>query len=126
MTALFHITSERARSYIVNLVMTAPIDHTVRIRPPTRSESQSRKLHATFGDIAKQETYIGRQLNSVQWKNLFISGHAIATGLGVDMVPGIEGEFVNIRESSADMSIERMSSLLDYTISWQAMNGDTA
>ena len=44
-----------------------------------------------------------------------ISGHAVATKLGAEVIPGIENEFVNIRESSARMGVRRMASLIEYS-----------
>jgi hypothetical protein len=38
------------------------------------------------------------------------------------MVPGIEGEFVNLRESTARMSKARGSSLIEYTLAFVAMH----
>ena len=64
-----------------------------------------------------------RKLSMEQWKVLFISGHAIATNQKADVVPGLEGEFVNIRESSAKMSVSRMASLIEYVTSWGVQNG---
>jgi len=90
------------------------------IRPATRGLAQNALLHALFADIARQGEWCGRTLTSYQWKVLMISGHAMATGRGADMVPGIEGEFVNIRESSASMSVARMTSLIEYVLAWCA------
>ena len=76
-----------------------------------------------FGDVSKQATLHGRKLTAAQWKVVFISGHAVATGLGADVLPGIEGEFVNIRESSAQMGVKRMASLIEYILAWGADQG---
>ncbi|MED7793079.1 recombination protein NinB [Klebsiella aerogenes] len=46
---------------------------------------------------------------------LFVSGYAVATGKSGDVVPGLEGEFCAIRESTAKMGIKRMNSLIEYT-----------
>lgn len=92
----------------------------IRVGAERRNLEQSAKFHAMCGDAAKQATYMGRKLSSDQWKVIFISGHAIATGLGADMVPGLEGEFVNIRESSALMSKKRIASLIEYVYAWGA------
>lgn len=54
---------------------------------------------------------------------LLVSGHAHATKEGAEVVPGIEGELVSIRESTALMSIRRGASLIDYAQSFAAMNG---
>jgi hypothetical protein len=74
------------------------------------------------GDVAKLHSFMGRSIKLQQWKVLFISGHAIATGLGAEIVPGLEGEFVNIRESSASMSVSRKSSLIEYISAYCANN----
>ena len=100
--------------------MQAPENHRVTIQPRTRSLDQNSMLHALFTEASKKCTWQGRKLTPTQWKVLFISGHAMATGLGADMIPGLEGEFVNIRESSAQMSVARMTSLIEYIHAWMA------
>ena len=95
----------------------------LEVRPETRSDRQNRLLHALFGDVAKQALWIGSSRTPEQWKLLFVSGHAIATKEGADMVPGLEGEFLNLRESTARMSKARMASLLEYVISWGIDHG---
>lgn len=52
-----------------------------------------------------------------------VSAHSIATGEPAEMVIGLEGEVVNLRESTAAMSKKRFASLLDYVLAWGAMNG---
>lgn len=95
----------------------------LEVRPETRSDAQNRLLHALFGDVSKQALWMGASRTPEQWKLLFVSGHAIATKLGADMVPGLEGEFLNLRESTARMSKARMASLLEYVISWAIDHG---
>ena len=95
----------------------------LELRPETRSDVQNAKLHAMFSDIAKWHVFNGRRMTLAQVKVLFISGHSIATGQGADLVVGLEGEAVNIRESSARMSVSRMASLIEYTAAWAANNG---
>ncbi len=95
----------------------------LEVRPETRSDAQNRLLHALFGDVAKQALWMGASRTPEQWKLLFVSGHAIATKLGADMVPGLEGEFLNLRESTARMSKARMASLLEYVMAWALDHG---
>ena len=95
----------------------------LEVRPETRSDRQNRLLHALFGDVAKQALWMGSSRTPAQWKLLFVSGHAIATKEGADMVPGLEHEFVNIRESTARMSKARLSSLIEYVYAWGSSNG---
>lgn len=107
----------------VNAVKNAPDGYIVKIEPETRRSAQNANFHALCGDVADQALFMGKKLKPEQWKVLFISGHAIATGLGAEMVPGLEGEFVNIRESSAQMSVKRMASVIEYTLAFCADNG---
>lgn len=95
----------------------------LEVRPETRSDLQNNWIHAAFGDVARQAEWMNRRLALLQWKTLFVSGHSMATGLGADVVPGLEGEFVNIRESTAQMSKARCASLQTYMQAWCADHG---
>ena len=87
----------------------------ITIAPETRSTEQNALLHSIFADFARSGIeFAGKQRTAEQWKVLLISGHSAATKQGAEIIPGIEGEFVNIRESSAQMSVARMTSLIDY------------
>jgi hypothetical protein len=39
-----------------------------------------------------------------------------------EVIPGLEGEFVNIRESTAHMSKPRASSLIEYAVAHMAQH----
>jgi hypothetical protein len=118
----YKLDSKESREHIINAVLNAPTGFLVIIQPDTRTLQQNALFHAVCGDVAKQAEFLNRRLNLHQWKVLFISGHAMATGLGADVVPGLEGEFVNIRESSAQMGVKRMTSLIEYTHAYCAGN----
>ena len=109
------INGEDKRIRALEAVSKAPDGLILIMKDSTRTLDQNAKFHALCTDAAKTMTYMGRVLKADQWKVLFISGHAIATNLGADMVPGLEGEFVNLRESSAQMGVKRMTSLIEYT-----------
>jgi hypothetical protein len=112
------LVGPRQRQFAHQCIEAAPDDHMCLIKPKTRKEEQSARFHAMCGDVARQLQYMNRWLSKDQWKVLFISGHAMATGQGADIVPGLEGEFTNIRESSAQMSIKRMASLIEYVAAY--------
>ena len=95
----------------------------LELRPETRSDRQNKLLHALFGDVAEQAQWMGQKRTALEWKLLFVSGHSVATKQGADLVPGLEGEFLNLRESTARMSKARMASLLEYVISWAIDHG---
>lgn len=95
----------------------------VEVREKTRTDEQNAKLHAMLGDIAKQKTFNGQKLNIEQWKMVFVSGHRIATGGTAEMAIGLEGEVINLRESTARMGVRRLASLIEYIQAWAAGNG---
>ncbi|RZN53069.1 recombination protein NinB, partial [Avibacterium paragallinarum] len=84
---------------------------------------QNAKLHAMLGDIAKQCEFQGKKRDIETWKMLFVSGHKIATGEQAEMAIGFEGEVVNLRESTAQMGVKRLASLIEYVQAWAAEQG---
>jgi hypothetical protein len=121
---VFKLTdSSKTRAVIIEAILNAPAGHKVIIQPETRTDEQNSRFHATCGEVSKQMLFNERKLELPQWKVLFISGHAMATGLGADMVQGLEGEIINLRESSAQMGVKRMASVIEYTTAWAVGNG---
>ena len=116
------ITGEVARKAICRHVMTADEGYIVTIAEPSRNLEQNAKLHAVLSDIAKQVDYHGKRRSVEFWKGVFVSGWQIATGEKPEIVPGLEGEFINIRESTTTLSIRRMASLIEYISAWCAMS----
>lgn len=94
----------------------------LEIRPETRSDRQNRLLHALFSDVSRQVEWMGKKRTPAEWKVIFVSGHSVATKSGAEIVPGLEGEFCNIRESTAHMTKARLSSLLEYVMAWCVAN----
>ena len=95
----------------------------VIVRPAKRTLDQNAKFHAICKDIAKSGmTFAGKERDAAQWKILLVSGHAMATKEGAEIVPGIEGEYVNLRESTARMTKARSSSLIEYALAFCAAN----
>ena len=118
-----HQAIQQAWAHAKGYLMASGAPMVLEVRPETRSDRQNKLLHALFGDVAKQAEWMGSSRTPEQWKLLFVSGHAIATKEGADMVPGLEHEFVNIRESTARMSKARLSSLVEYVYAWGSSNG---
>ena len=97
----------------------APDGYMADIKPATRTLEQNAYFHDLCGEIAKAGVkWMGKTRTDAQWKVLLISGHGIATGNGAEVIAGLEGEIVNIRESSAQMGIGRLNSLIDYTLAF--------
>ena len=121
------LRSKQQQQSAINAILASPLDNdkpvTIRITDYKRNLDQNARFHAMLGDIARQVKWCGKTLKPEQWKVLLISGHAVATKQPADIVPGIEGEFGNIRESSAEMSVSRMASLIEYVMAWAIGQG---
>lgn len=99
--------------------------HKLRVtaQESTRSLDQNAKFHAICSDLAASGLdWAGKRRDAAEWKVLLVSGHATATREGSEVVQGLEGELVNLRESTALMSVRRSSSLIEYALAFCAMN----
>lgn len=115
------LAHDEARRRAVSAVAEAPAGYRVTIEPPKRNGEQNAKFHAICSDLAKaQVPWAGKPRDAASWKVLLVSGHAVATKSGAEMVPGLEGEFVNLRESTALMTKARGSSLIEYAVAFCA------
>jgi len=125
--AIFVLAHDEARRRAVRAVAEAPAGFRVTVEPPKRNAEQNAKFHAICSDLAKSgHPWAGKERNAAQWKVLLVSGHSKATNEEFDIMPGLEGEFVNLRESTALMSVKRSSSLIEYANAYLAMQQETA
>lgn len=123
MNKTFILAHQIARERAEYAVKSAPDGWQVIVKPATRTTEQNAKFHALCSDIAKSGMkWAGKERTAAQWKVLLVSGHAIATSEGAEIVPGIESEFVNLRESTALMSKKRGASLIEYTLAFCTAN----
>lgn len=123
----FFLRNEQVRSNCQSFIQDLPTDDkkplVVKIQPITRSLEQNSKLHALLSDISKQCEFNGKKRDIDTWKMIMVSAHKIATGGQAEMVIGLEGEVINLRESTAQMSVKRLASLIEYITSWGVQNG---
>ena len=124
MTQGFYLGSGALRRAAHQAIDIAPDGYYVTLRERKRSEEQSDTFHGICTSISKSgKEFAGEPRGKDEWKILLISGHGVVTGRGSDVVAGIEGELVNLRESSARMSKSRMSSLIDYSLAYVSNEG---
>ena len=123
MKRTFYLSHSTARANAARYMHEAPEGHMVVVSEPKRNADQNSKFHAICSDIARSgHEWAGKKRTAAQWKVLLVSGHAVATKEGADMVPGLEQEFVNLRESTALMSVRRAASLIEYALAFCGMN----
>ena len=122
----FFLRSNQVRLNCIEFIKELPTDDkkplVVKIQPMTRSLEQNSKLHALLSDISKQCEFNGEKRAIDTWKMIMVSAHKIATGGKAEMVIGLEGEVINLRESTAQMSVQRLASLIEYVQSWAVEN----
>jgi hypothetical protein len=124
MKQLFRLVHAVARQRAIQAIKDAPDGYLARIGEPTRNLDQNAKFHAICGDLERSRfPWAGKARKLEQWKVLLVSGHAVATKEGCEIVPGLESEFVNIRESTASMSVKRSASLIEYAIAFCETHG---
>jgi hypothetical protein len=121
---LLILANPAVRARALRLVSEATEGWVVDIREPKRNEDQSALFHSLCSELAASDLeWAGKRRDKDSWKVLLVSGHAVATKIGAEMVPGLENEFVNLREQTATMGRKRMASLIEYALAWCAEHG---
>lgn len=117
----FLIDSERRRNctnFINNLPVNPGSPLVVTIQEKTRSLDQNAKLWATLSDVSDQVDWHGRKLTSEEWKWVFT-----AALKKQDVVPGIDGGFVVLGQSTSRMTVGEMRDLIELISAFGAEQG---
>lgn len=124
MNQVFRLISDEIRERAIIAVKNAQEGMYVVLKQKSRSLDQNAKFHAICEQLQNSNIKInGRKFNKNEWKLLLISGHSMATLHEVPYFVGLEGEIVNLRESTANMSVSRMNSLIEYSEAFLQNNG---
>lgn len=115
----FTLVHQTARQRAAQACLDAPEGWEVWIIEPKRTSAQNRLLHKLLQGLAGR-IWFGKPRTMEDWKMLMVSGHAVATRRDTEIVPGLEGELVALRESTANMTKSRLSSLVEYIQAWVA------
>lgn len=108
----------------LSAVRAAPRGHVVEIREPARNWLQNRALHGLLADVMRAKTeWAGREWDIDSWRAIFASAYAKHENLPVQTIPGLEGEFVAIRPSTARMSKSELSALIEYVTAFCVKRG---
>ena len=76
------------------------------VKPQTRSLEQNARLWAMLTDISEQVEWYGRKLTPENWKHVFT-----AALKKQDVVPGLDGGFVVLGQSTSKMTKSEMAEL---------------
>lgn len=119
----FTLISDHIRRNAIMAIEKAPAGFLASVSEPKRSNDQNAKFHAMLTDLSRSPMkWAGKRRSVDEWKALIISGHSVASDNKGEVIPGLEGEFVAIRESSASMSVRRAASLIEYLMAFCVSN----
>lgn len=90
----------------------------VVIKPETRSTAQNRAMWAALTDISRQIEWHGQRLSPEDWKCLLS-----ASLKQQRVVPGIDGGFVVMGQSTSQMTKAEMSELIELAFAFGAERG---
>lgn len=103
----FRLIDRHVRQRAVAAVTGAPEGWWVLIKPPTRSLDQNARMWAMLTDVSEQVEWYGKHLTPTVWKVIFS-----AALKKQEVVPGLDGNFVAIGESTSQMSVQEMNDLM--------------
>lgn len=84
----------------------------------TRSSAQNRRMWAMLTDVSQQVVWHGQKLSPEDWKTM-----ATAALKKQRVLPGIDGGFVVMGDSTSRMTIAEMTELMDFLEAFGAQNG---
>jgi hypothetical protein len=92
----------------------------VVIRPEKRSTQQNRRMWAMLNDLSEQVVWHGQRLSADDWKTM-----CTASLKSQRVLPGIEGGFVVMGESTSQMTVAEMGTLMDFMEAFGVQRGVT-
>lgn len=118
----FTINGDADRDRVAEFVRSLKDGMRVEIKHPKRTDPQNAKFWAMLGEIADQVKWHGLTLTEDDWKLIFMD----ALKREVRVVPNIDGNgFVNLGQSSSDLSVSEMSDAIELMLMFGANHGVT-
>lgn len=115
---MFRLVHPTARQMASRACIQAPDGYVVEIKPRTRSLDQNARMWAMLSDIAGQVEWHGQKLAAEDWKHVFSASLKQQRA-----VPGLDGGFVVLGQSTSKMSIREMSDLMEIAAAFGAERG---
>ena len=118
MKQVYILANPAIRHNAAKAVMAAPDGYAVTIAEPKRSLEQNAMLWKLLNTTAEQVEWHGRWLSDEQWKHIFT-----ASLKAQEVVPGIDGGFVVLGQSTSKMSKRELSDLIELISAFLAQRG---
>ena len=116
--ATIHSSNDRDR--VARILSAAPIGSRVEIKAAKRTLPQNDRMWAMLTDIAQRLPWHGQTLRPDDWKLIFLDALKRET----ITVPNIDGTgFVNIGQSSSDLTKSEMSDVIELMHEFGAKHG---
>lgn len=90
----------------------------VEVKPETRSTAQNSRMWAMLADVSAQVDWHGRKLTAEEWKHVFS-----AALKRQDVVPGLDGGFVVLGQSTSSMTVREMAELQELMEAFGVQHG---
>lgn len=113
----FILSHDVARARAAQCVMNAPAGYCITVSEPTRTLEQNALLWPLLDRVARQIIWHGQRLSADDWKNIFTSSLCKQR-----VVPGIDGGFVVMGQSTRAMSKADMSELIELIMAFGAQH----
>lgn len=118
----FLLRNESVKKNAINAIAKIEADNEhyliVKIEERTRSNDQNSKLWAMLTDVASQVIWYGRYLSEESWKHIFS-----AALKKQETVPGIDGGFVVLGQSTSKMKVGEFRDLIELIYAFGAEKG---
>ena len=112
-TKHFIIRDDHIRGNAIAMIRSLPLKPIYKISiseiKSIRTLEQNKKMWAMLTDISKQVKWHGMKLTPENWKDMIT-----AALKGQKVVPGIEGGFVVLGQSTSKMSIAEMGDVIEF------------
>ena len=114
----FRLVHKQARQRAQEALQAAPDGWVVSIGEPTRTLEQNAALWAALSDVSEQVDWYGKHLSPEEWKHVF------SAGLNKQkVVPGLDGGFVVLGQSTSTMGKREFSELLELVYAFGVERG---
>lgn len=111
MKQTFVLRDSNIRQHIISTIQQLPANpsrpYQIVIQEDTRSLAQNRMLWSCLNDVSSQVVWYGRKMDPESWKHVFS-----ASLKKQDTVPGIDGGFVVLGQSTSKMRVGEMRDLI--------------
>lgn len=115
---IYRLVHDTARRLAAAQCQLAPDGYICEIKPATRTLEQNARLWAMLTDIANQVDWYGRKLTNEEWKHVFS-----ASLKRQDVVPGLDGGFVALGQSTSKMSKKELGELMELISAFGVQHG---